>query len=124
MIQVWKAVAAMVPVLSAGLQAQTIRGTVTDDRAAPVAGVIMLLLDSRDSVVARTLSNERGEYRLSARSDGTYRVRTQRIGFRPVISPAYELRAGTDVAQRLALTGLPVSLRTVSITGTNVCRGL
>ena len=52
----------------------------------PVAGALVALLDSRDSVVAEGLSTESGRRMLRA-PPGTYRVRARRIGFLPFISP-------------------------------------
>lgn len=106
------------------MQGQILRGTVADERDAPVAGVLVQLLDSGTTVITRTLSNERGEYRLMAPTAGTYRVRTQRIGFRPVSYGPFLLRPGGDASQRLVLTGLPVRLNTVAVVGTNPCRSL
>ena len=106
------------------LHAQTVRGSVTDERDMPVAGVVVQLLDGRGNVVTRVLSNQRGEYRMTAPRDGSYRVRTQRIGFRPAVYGPWDLKAGADVTQPLALTGLPVTLSTVSVVGESACRAL
>lgn len=123
-INLARSTAAIAFMLAASAEAQTIRGIVADDRDAPVTGVIVQLLDRRDSVVARGLSNERGEYRLTAPANGSYRVRTQRIGYRPAVYGPYELRAGADLTQETTLTGLPVTLNSVSVIGPNECRGL
>ena len=110
--------------LAPGIEAQTIRGTILDERAMPLPGVLVQLLNSRQDVVARSLSNERGEYRLSASTEGDYRVRTQRIGFRPLSYGPFALRSGDEVTQQFTLAGLPVTLRTVSVVGQNPCRSL
>lgn len=109
--------------LPAIARGQTIRGAAIDRvDSLPVAGVVVLLVDSAGTVVARSLSNERGEFRLSALTSGTYRVRTLRIGFRPAISQPLVLGAGEDLVQRLVLTGVPFSLDTVRVVGRAVCR--
>ena len=103
--------------------AQTIRGTVVrpaDDLGIP--GVVVLLLDASDGVVARTLTNERGEYRLAATTGGAYRLRTLRIGFRPATSGVIELRAGQDLTHRLRVVSVPFALDTVRVVSTNACR--
>src|SRR5205085_724732 len=79
------------------------------------------LLDSA-LVAARVLSNERGEFRLTAARAGTYRVRTLRIGYRPQTSPPVALRVGDDVTQRLVFAGLPISLDTIRVVDRNACR--
>lgn len=116
-------VAAMALLFPAITGAQTVRGTVVDQGDQPVAGVVVQLLDSASEIAARALTNERGEFRLTAQP-GTYRLRTLRIGFRPVVSPFLVLRAGDDLAQRVALAGLPVSLGTVHVVGRNPCSAM
>ncbi|MEO8334481.1 MAG: carboxypeptidase-like regulatory domain-containing protein [bacterium] len=77
------ALALLVPVVSG---AQAMHGVVVDRSDAPVAGVVVILLDNASLGVARALSNDRGEFRLTAPKAGRYRVRTMRIGFLPVTS--------------------------------------
>lgn len=108
--------------LAAPAGAQTIRGTLVDHADAPVPGVLVLLIDSANSVAARALSNESGEFRTVAPTAGVYRLRTLRIGFRPVLSDAIALRSGQELTQRIVLTGAVFSLDTVRIVGRTACR--
>src|SRR5688572_31639345 len=103
--------------------AQSVRGTVVTTGAEPVSGVVVQLVDSASEVAVRALTNERGEFRLTA-VPGTYRLRTLRIGFRPVTSPPFVLQAREDRLHDLTLTGLPVRLGTVQIVGRNPCSTL
>ena len=108
----------------ASLAAQSIRGTiVTRGDSVVVRGAIVLLLNGADSVVGRALSNERGEYRLAAPSAGAYRLRTLRIGFRPVLSDVMDVAAGTDIVRRLSFTDIPFQMDTVRVLGAMACRG-
>jgi hypothetical protein len=117
--------AAMLPLLvPAVAAAQTIRGVVVDPAGAPLSGVVVLMLNSGSTPVGRSLSNERGEFRLSTSTAGTYRVRTLRIGFRPTTSSSVQLGVGAESVQRLVLTGLPLSLDTIRVAGRNVCRSV
>ncbi|HEX8942140.1 MAG TPA: carboxypeptidase-like regulatory domain-containing protein, partial [Gemmatimonadaceae bacterium] len=75
-------------------RAQSIHGVVVDVGDRPVAGVVVLLMDSASRVTARALSNERGEFRVAGSLAGTYRLRTLRIGFRPALSEPVALAAG------------------------------
>lgn len=103
--------------------AQAVRGTAIDGgTSAPLPGVVVLLIDSAGSTVARALTGERGEYRLAAAVAGTYRVRTLRIGFRSSMSDAIVLAVGQDVSQPMLLAGVPVSLATVRVVGRSACR--
>jgi hypothetical protein len=112
---------AAVVLLPAFAHAQTVRGVIVDRSEAPVAGVVVTLLDSASNVAGRALSNERGEYGIRASAAGSYRLRTQRIGFRPVTSPAVILSAGADVTRRLALSDVPVSLAAVRVVANSAC---
>ncbi|HTE43998.1 MAG TPA: carboxypeptidase regulatory-like domain-containing protein, partial [Gemmatimonadaceae bacterium] len=103
--------------------AQTIRGVVIDQADKPVAGVVMQLLDSTSNVAGRSLSNERGEFRLASTRAGTYRVRTMRIGYLPTISEPAALLAGGEITQRVTLTGVRFVLDTMHIVSDNVCPG-
>src|SRR5438093_8783086 len=107
------------PTLAAG---QTVLGVVVDQADVPVAGVLLQMLDSTSRVVARALSNERGQYRISAPRPGTFRIATLRIGYRPITSDAQRLPLGGEIERRLVLTGVRLALDTVRIAGTSVCR--
>ena len=107
----------------APLQAQAIRGLVVDPAGAGVAGVVVTLLDSLTNTASRALSNMRGEFRLASPVAGTYRIRTLRIGFRPVTSAPITLAVGQEVDQRVELTGVPFSLDTVRVMAQNACEG-
>src|SRR6266571_131576 len=115
------------PVLSAALlfllplaaHAQSVRGVVVDAGDRPVAGVVVLLLDSASQVTARALSNERGEFRVASSRPGSYRIRTLRIGFRPVMSEPAALTAGSEIAKRVVLSGLPIALDTMRVVDRN-----
>ena len=101
---------------------QSIRGIVVDQLDSPVAGVLVVLLDDASGVLARSLSNARGEFRLTAPRAGAYRVSTRRIGFNPVTSGRIALGAAQEVVQRLVLTGLRVALDTVRVASRSPCR--
>jgi hypothetical protein len=112
----------VVTALPALASAQSIRGVVVDSAGrSPVPGVVLLLLDQSGQVDGRALSNERGEYRLSGRSAGDYRVRTLRIGFRPMISDLLTLRVGGEIDHDFVLAGVPLSLDTVRVAARSAC---
>ncbi|MGH7621533.1 MAG: carboxypeptidase-like regulatory domain-containing protein, partial [Gemmatimonadaceae bacterium] len=117
-----RAAALLLLLAAPGARAQTVRGLVVDAAASPVPGVVVLLVDSSAAVVARSLTNDRGEYRLTARAAGTYRIRTMRIGYRPVVSDAVALRAGATVGRRIELSGVRLMLDTVHVVDKRACR--
>ncbi len=102
--------------------AQTVRGTVVGTGDVGVPGVVVQLMDSADAVVARALTNERGDFLLAGVRPGTVRVRTLRIGFRPTTSQPFVVRAGEDVTRRIVLSGIAFALDTVHVTDRAVCR--
>jgi len=94
--------------------AQTARGTVRDaDTGAPVAGVVVLALDSAATPRARSVAGADGQYRVSIQRAVT--LRFVRIGFRPEerVVPAVENGVATvDVAMHaLSQMLAPVEVR-------------
>lgn len=103
--------------------AQTIRGTVVDQTNRPVSGVLVLMLDSASNQVARSLSNERGEFRVaSGQGAGSYRLRTLRIGFKPTLSDPIALFLGGEVERNVSLTGAQFALDTIRVFDKSSCR--
>lgn len=105
-------VGALLPLAAA---AQSIRGVVVDPGGVPVAGVVVQALDTLNTITARALTNDRGEFLVAMGRAGTYTVRTLRIGFKPVTSAPITLTAGEERSQRFELAGIPVSLSSVRI---------
>jgi hypothetical protein len=105
------------------LGAQSVRGTVVrPGDSSPLAGVVVLLVDGRDSVVARALTNQRGEYRIAAPAAGAYRERTLRIGYRPHTSEPFRLGGDVEIVHRLALENVAFAMDTVRVVSANTCR--
>lgn len=110
-----RVLAAMV-FIAAPVAAQGVRGTVSDQASRqPIPGAVVFLLDASNGVVGRDLTSESGGYRLSAPRPGTYRLRTMRIGFRPVVSNPVTLGDGSDVTLDLSIESIPVSLSAVKV---------
>jgi hypothetical protein len=115
----WIVCALLLPSVALG---QTILGrTVEQSGNAPVPGVVLVLMDTLGRVVARALTDDRGEYRLST-TPGTYRVRTLRIGYRPLVSLPFDLAPSQQLQQSLALTNIPVSLDTIRVAARSACQ--
>ena len=112
----------LVAVIPWEASAQVVRGTVVDQGQLPVPGVVVQLIDTRQAIAARALTNERGEYRVQASAPGTYRLRTLRIGFRPTTTEAVELAAGSEMTRTLTLSGVAFNLDTVRVVSRNACR--
>lgn len=96
--------------------AQSVGGSIVEQTSRrPIPGAVVFLVAADNAIVARDLTTETGEYRLVAPRAGTYRVRTLRIGFRPVLSDALQLRDGQNVSLPLVVESVPVSLGTIQV---------
>jgi hypothetical protein len=100
---------------------QSVRGTVADAGGVPVPGVLIQLIGADSQPAARALTNDLGNFLLVAPRAGTYRVRTLRIGFKPVLSEPVTLVAGQEMPQQIALASISLGLDTVRVGGRPVC---
>ncbi|MGV3709397.1 MAG: carboxypeptidase-like regulatory domain-containing protein [Gemmatimonas sp.] len=87
----WSTLIVMLCGLLAGpALAQQIRGTVSDSiTGRPIAGAVVMLLDSAGATRSRNITNERGQYFFALPPEIT-NVRVLRIGFRPSTAPIRE----------------------------------
>jgi hypothetical protein len=108
-------------VTASSVYSQAVRGSVADAGGTPVPGVLVQLIGSDSSIAARVLTNERGQFLVAAPRAGTYRVRTLRIGFRPVLSEPLTLASGQEVSQQIALASVSLGLDTVRVGGAATC---
>ena len=102
--------------------AQTVRGTVVVNGDRPLSGVVVTLVDAGAKEVGRALTNERGEYRLTAPRPGSYRIRTLRIGFQSLLTEPIALIVGDDITRRLDVSTVVFALDTVRALGRNACK--
>lgn len=96
------------------VQAQTIRGTVTDSSTStPVPEATVELLRPDSQRIAREQADLKGQFRLRVRDAGSYVIRVRRIGFRP-----FETRVNVtgDTTLRLIVAPNPVELATLGVT--------
>lgn len=103
------------------LQAQTLRGAVTDG-AGPVAGVVLLVVDTGGHVVSRGISRQDGQYVITLSRTGTFRIRTLRLGYRPSVSGPVRLITGEDRTVDVAVSGIPARLERVVTTTSTQCQ--
>lgn len=107
---------------TAPLGAQVVRGVVTDRAAAtPVAGVVLSVHDTRDSVVAQVLSEENGAFEIRLPSAGTFSLDVKRIGVRRVRIPAFTVAGGETRRVDVTVEPLPAVLSSVRVTGRTAC---
>lgn len=101
------------------LGAQTVGGTVSaQESGAPVVGVLVLLLDTRGTEVARVQSDAEGRYNVIAPTAGAYRLRFLVPGYRPLVSAPLQLAPGAPVEYPLRLIAVsPELLDTLIVEG-------
>src|ERR1041385_7834853 len=72
--------------------AQTVRGSLVDSVSrVPLPATLVTLIDESGTERAHAVSDQTGQYVLTAPAAGSYRIRAKRIGFRPLVSPALTL---------------------------------
>ncbi|NIM52748.1 MAG: hypothetical protein GTN78_05460 [Gemmatimonadales bacterium] len=95
--------------------AQTVKGIVRQsDTSAPMGGTYVVLLDPDSLEVTRALTNPLGEFNITAPRPGSYRVRTEQIGYRSVVSSLFTL--SEEKVTELELLVQPVIVRLDAIT--------
>ena len=107
---------------AAGARAQTVRGVFSDSVSrTPIRGAFVTLVDSQGTERVRTITNQAGEFVLSAPTPGTYRIRSKRIGFHPYVSPPLTLGAGESISYDAIVLPIPVPLEQVVVAGDRQC---
>lgn len=107
--------------LAARADAQAVRGTAITPDSALVPGVIVTLLDSTGTPVARALADDGGQFTMRAPKPGTYRIEAKRLAFRPTLDIPIVLTQGRVLLHTLMLTGGPVQLPGVRVTAEVQC---
>jgi hypothetical protein len=102
------------------LGAQELHGVVRDSaNAQPLAGAVLVLLDSSGRVVGRNITNERGAYRIVLDA-AIRRVRVQRIGFRPRELPVPSV-GPRGVELDVSMAAIPTLLEPVRVVDNPAC---
>ena len=107
--------------LSPPLAAQRVHGTLRDSTSSQIVlGAVVSLLDSAGATLARTISDEHGQYALPL-GLGRRRLRVIRIGYQP--REVAVSRARDDVTLDIAMTRIPAMLSSVKVNGRPLCPG-
>ena len=106
----------------APLAGQVIRGVVTErGGSTPVSGVVLSVLDARDSVVAQALSDERGAFDVRLPSIGMYSLDVKRIGVKRIRMAPFAVGEGETRRVDVAVESLPTVLSSVQVRGRTSC---
>ena len=100
--------------------AQELRGVVRDSvTGTPIAGAVLVLMDSSGGALGRNITNERGEYRL-AMSAFIRRMRILRIGYRPRIVELPVVSGGV-MRVDVAMIAVPLLLEAMNVSDQPEC---
>lgn len=114
------AVLLFAPLLSG---AQAVRGRVVGADSAVVPGAIVTLLDSAGVPLARALADDEGRFAMRTPAPGSYRFHVRRLGYMPFADSLVRVPAGAVLERTVVLSGAPVSLQAVRVTGDQQCLG-
>jgi len=103
------------------LGAQGVRGVVLTGDSVPVRGAVVSLLDSLGNGIVSGLSNEFGRFELRAPRRGSWRLRTEAVGFARVTSFVFELANAEVLERRVQLRDATAILRGVEVRGRTQC---
>jgi hypothetical protein len=111
------------PIVALAQGQPLVRGDVVlaDDRT-PASGAIVEVSDSAGSLVARTLTSNRGTFSLRLPRSGRYGARVLRIGFRPTVVPPFDVTSIEPRTLHVVLTSEPIRLSEVRVATEDACR--
>jgi hypothetical protein len=103
--------------------AQMIRGEVVEpNTGSAVASGFVVLIGPDDKELARAQADDRGRFTIRAPAAGTYRLRSERIGFRVTVSRPFDVAADATVEFRLEVNAIPIRLQEIRVAGETRCR--
>lgn len=98
------------------LAGQTVRGSVRDSLTSQrLVSASIELLGAEGRIVARHSSDDQGAFLVRAGGAGAYRIRVQRVGFRPFESSDLHLASSSDTILAVLLVPLAVSLPALEV---------
>lgn len=111
--------------LTSAVPGQIVRGRAheTESGRAIEAGVITLL-DGDGRPIRAVLTDSTGEFGLRAPAPGAYRLRFERLGFRPLTTDAFTLDEGETETKAIRAAAVSVSLERIVVTDRPRCRVL
>lgn len=104
---------------------QIVRGTAREaESARAIESGVVTLLDADGAPIRTVLTDAVGEFGLRAPAAGAYRLRFERLGFRPLTSDRFTLDMGETETKTLSATPVSISLERIVVTDRPRCRVL
>jgi hypothetical protein len=108
--------------LTSSLDAQLVSGQVVDSLSRAALGAsFVVLLDASGVEVDRELTGSAGAFTLRAPGPGSYRLRSERIGYRVAVSPPIEVPAHGTVSYTFEIAPVAVVLSAVEVRSETEC---
>ncbi len=109
--------------LSSDAAAQVIRGQVVDSvLGRPVTNGFVVLLSESGSDLVRSLTDDQGRFVIQLITPGTYRIRSERIGYRAKQTMLLRVRARESIDVALRVVSIPRRLEEIRVTREGECR--
>jgi hypothetical protein len=89
-------------------------GAVTDPSGGVIAGANVKLMDENNAIVAQTTTDSNGNYSFASLSPGSYRVQTERSGFKTALMTQLNVAPGENQANARLDVGASTETVTVS----------
>ena len=106
----------LLAVCLSGAQAQSVQGRVVQlPQEIPIAGALIVLVDSAGHDVSRAASSASGGFTLAAPAPGRYTVTVRQIGWKTWQSPAFELASAQSNPLVLRVDAEPYTLPTITV---------
>lgn len=104
---------------------QMVRGSVKEaETGRPVESGVLTLLDPSGSPIHAVLSDSAGEFAMRAPAPGAYRLRFERLGYRPFTTDRITLDEGETETRTIRARVVSISLEWVVVTDRPRCRVL
>ncbi|HJP86546.1 MAG TPA: carboxypeptidase-like regulatory domain-containing protein [Gemmatimonadaceae bacterium] len=87
----------------------------------PEPHVSIVLVNTRGTIVAGTITGEDGRFHVKAPDMGRFRIRVRKLGFSPDSSPQLIFGKGESVEFNASLNALPYNLESVAVEGESRC---
>jgi hypothetical protein len=116
---------ALLVAVPASTLGQIVRGTAREvESGRAIESGVVTLLDAGGSPIRAVLTDSTGTFGLRAPGAGAYRLRFERLGFRPTTSDRFTLDAGETETKVIRATPVSVNLERIVVTDRPRCRVL
>ena len=118
-------VLALCVAIPAGASGQIVRGAAREaESGRAIESGVVTLLNADGAGVRAALTDSVGEFGLRAPVAGAYRLRFERLGFRPIVTDHFTLDAGETETRTIRATPVSISLERIVVTDRPRCRVL